>query len=190
MEYSKFVTPDYQKVLEKARETYGNRKQLSVAAEELDELAILCNKYQRYDCHEEGVRDLYMSVVGEVCDVLVVLNHVINTFGISEYDLQEALSGKVARLEGWLNSSKSLQISTVMRDIPRDKTGCGDCVYKGLPKTTGPCVACGSEKKNYRGPRPCDGCAHKGKFKNFAPGGPCYTCLNEDKIQFEPIKEG
>lgn len=190
MEYSKFVTGFHKAVLERARETYGNRKQLSVAAEELDELAILCNKYQRYDSHHDGVKDLYTDVVGEVSDVLIVLNHIIEAFGISEEDLSKTVSGKIARLESWLNSSKSLQISTVMRDIPRDKPGCEACLYKDLPLIVGPCRTCGPEKKNYREAKKCNGCAHKGDFKNFMYGGPCWTCINEGKTQFEPIKEG
>lgn len=190
MEYSKFITPEYKGVLERARETYGNRKQLSVAAEELDELAILCNKYQRYDDHNNGVKDLYADVVGEVSDVLIVLNHIIEAFGISEEALKGTISGKIARLESWLAQSSSLQISTVMRDIPTGKPGCETCLYKDLPLIVGPCRTCGPEKKSYRKAKRCANCTHKGDFKNLMYGGPCWTCINEGKTQFEPIKEG
>lgn len=120
MNYSKFISEEHQKILHRARATYGHKKQLSVAAEELDELAILCNKYQRYDKHKDAVKDLHEKVLGEVADVLIVLDHLIAAFGVKEYELKSMVSGKVARLEGWLNESSSLQVSTVMRDIPND----------------------------------------------------------------------
>lgn len=196
MNYTKFVTTSHQMVTERARKTYGYKKQLSVAAEELDELAILCNKYQRYDHHEDAVKDLYSKAIGEVADVLVVLDHVIEVFGLTEEDLQEGVDGKIRRLEGWMNSSKSLQVSTVMRDIPKVASSephkkpdsCNGCLYFDLPGNVGPCILCENFSR-YARPKRCQKCTHIGDWHSLIPGGYCYRCVNE-KDQFEPIKEG
>lgn len=196
MEYSVFVNQQHQEITKRARDTYGYKKQLSVAAEELDELAILCNKYQRYDNHEDAVRDLYSKAIGEVSDVLVVLDHVIEILGLTEEDIQDGVNGKILRLEGWMDSSKSLQVSTVMREIPKvshsaphkKPDNCDGCLYVDLPGNVGPCMLC-ENFSHYAQPRRCQKCAHRRNWHNLIPGGYCYVCVNE-KDQFEPIKEG
>lgn len=188
MKYSVFITKEHQQVLNQARQTYGYKKQLSVAAEELDELAILCNKYQRYDSHDDAVKDLYDKVTGEVADVIIVLDHLINAFGISGESIQRVVDGKIGRLAGWMDQSTSLQVSTVMRDIPGSNT-CSTCVYKDIPTGFGPCKDCGTEHVNYRRAKPCRRCVHRRDWKNLAPGGCCFKCYSGED-QFEPIKEG
>lgn len=196
MRYSVFVDQSHQEITKRARSTYGYKKQMSVAAEELDELAILCNKYQRYDHHEDAVKDLYNKAIGEVSDVLVVLDHIIEVFGLTDGDLREEVNGKIRRLEGWMNTSKSLQVSTVMREIPkidsldqhRKPDSCEGCLYSDLPGNVGPCALC-EDFSRYARPKRCKKCTHKGNWHNLIPGGYCYMCVNE-KDQFEPIKEG
>lgn len=196
MRYSVFVDQSHQEITKRARSTYGYKKQLSVAAEELDELAILCNKYQRYDYHEDAVRDLYSKAIGEVADVLIVLDHIIEVFGLTKEDLQAGVDGKTRRLEVWMNSSKSLQVSTVMREIPKAShseshkkpDNCDGCLYIDLPGNVGPCLSCENFSR-YARPKRCQECVHKGNWHSLIPGGSCYKCVNE-KDQFEPIKEG
>lgn len=196
MNYTKFVNRSHQEVTARARRTYGYKKQMSVAAEELDELAILCNKYQRYDHHEDAIKDLYDKVASEVADVLIVLDHLIEAFGLTEEDLQEEVNGKVLRLSSWMDNSKSLQVSTVMREIPKPKvscqsakpSSCDGCLYIDLPGNVGPCLSC-ENFSHYARPKRCQKCAYKGNWHSLIPGGHCYKCVNE-KDQFEPIKEG
>ena len=50
-------------ILSKARETYGNKNQILVCIEELNELACVLAKYPRYDDDKEAVRDLYSKAI-------------------------------------------------------------------------------------------------------------------------------
>ena len=53
-------------VLSKARLTYGNKNQISVAIEELNELACVLCKFIRYEHEEDAVEALYDKVVDEL----------------------------------------------------------------------------------------------------------------------------
>lgn len=103
--------------LEKARKTYGFRKQMSVVGEELSELSILCDKYQRFDSDERAIQVLRDRTLEETADVLIVLDHIIKIFQITEEDLKPWIDVKVERLKRWMNDSNSLEQSTIDRSL-------------------------------------------------------------------------
>lgn len=104
-------------VLKRARDTYGNKDQVAVACEELNELAAVLCKYQRYDSHEaamEGIRD---KVVEEIGDVEMVLNHLYAIFSVDQGSVLDNVMRKADRLERWLDTGKTLEQSTRDREL-------------------------------------------------------------------------
>lgn len=111
-----FTEKDLQ-VLQRARETYGAHKQIGVAAEECTELAKELIKAFRYDSFDDAVKNTKESVVDEVADVFIVLDHVIKLFNITPEDLQPHITKKLQRLEYWLDNSSSIEFTTRCRTI-------------------------------------------------------------------------
>ena len=108
------------KTLQKARETYGAHKQIGVAAEECTELAKELIKAFRYDDFEDAVKNTKDSVVDEVADVLIVLDHVLNLYSITQADLQPHISRKMNRLRYWLSQSDSIEFTTKIRTVDKE----------------------------------------------------------------------
>ena len=187
MEISKFVTKQHREVLAKARETYGDTKQMLVSAEELCELAAVCTKYPRYDTKSKARKDLYSKAVDEVADVLIVLDHIVNIFGLVPVDITSRVEGKIDRLNRWLTASSSMEQTTIDRVVKSEK--CSDCLYRSVDPTMGKCKDCGPEFKNYKHTVPCDTCKHRGNFLNLKTGGRCLKCLDTDGSQYEPKEE-
>lgn len=104
-------------VLKRARETYGNKDQVAVACEELNELAGVLCKYQRYDTHEAAIQGIKDKVVEEIGDVEIVLNHLYAIFGVDKGAVLDSVMRKVDRLERWLDSGKTLEQSTKDREL-------------------------------------------------------------------------
>ena len=104
-------------ILQKARDTYGNRNQIMVAIEELNELACVLAKYPRYEEHEKAVEELKEKTLDEVADVTIVLNHICNIFELDfDTDIQPRMDKKAERLERWLEKSNSIEQTTVDRE--------------------------------------------------------------------------
>ena len=192
MDVTRFISKKQQEVLAKARETYGDTAQILISTEELCELAAVCSKYPRYKTKKKAQDELYDKAVDEVADVLIVLDHVINIFGLTPVDIGDRAAGKIARLERWLNTSNSMEQTTVDREVPGQlciKEMCQGCVYVTNPRTIGPCYGCGPEHSNYKKALPCGSCTHRGDFKNLKLGERCGKCVETDGSLFEPIEE-
>ena len=117
MEFSRFVTPKHRQVLKKARDTYGDTTQILVSVEELNEWSCDCAKCPRYEDPDRARRELHSKAVDEVADVLIVLDHIITIFDLTPVDIGERVEAKVARMERWLNASKSQSQTMVDRKV-------------------------------------------------------------------------
>lgn len=104
-------------ILAKARRTFGDTTQILVAMEELCELACVCAKYPRYENSFNAKEELHNKAIDELADVTVVINHIINIMDIDPYEVEKRISGKVARVERWVNKSSSMQITTEDRKV-------------------------------------------------------------------------
>lgn len=104
--------------LQEARQTYGEKNQISVAVEELNELACVLCKFIRYDEKDHALKELRESVIDEVADVSVVLEHIKAIFEIGDESIRSRSKEKVARLRNWLSKSKSMEQTTIDRDVP------------------------------------------------------------------------
>ena len=111
------LTLKERRVLLKARKTYGNKNQILVCIEELNELACVLAKYPRYEDEKKATKELYQKALDEVADVYIILEHVKKIFHISEVDLSERMSKKVSRVSRWLNHSTSMQESIDDRTV-------------------------------------------------------------------------
>lgn len=168
MEITRFINKKQREVLAKARATYGDTAQILVSTEELCELAAVCSKYPRYQTKAKAQDELHDKAVDEVADVLIVLDHVISIFGLTPVDIGDRIAGKVARLERWLNTSNSMEQTTVDRKVP------------GQLHIT--------EMRHEEGVL-CDKCTHREGSTNFKPSNYCAQCLETDGGLFEPIEE-
>lgn len=192
MDITRFINKKQREVLAKARATYGDTAQILVSTEELCELAAVCSKYPRYKTKEKAQDELHDKAVDEVADVLIVLDHVINIFGLTPVDIGNRIAGKVARLERWMNTSNSMEQTTVDREVPgqlRIKEMCQGCAYTTNPRNIGPCCSCGTEHSNYKKALPCGKCTHQGGFTDFKLSNYCVQCIETDGGLFEPIEE-
>ena len=160
------LTSAQQVVLERARKTYGNTAQILVSNEELCELAAVCAKYPRYEDQDKARSELHYKAVDEVADVLIVLDHIINIFGLNESEVLYRISGKVSRLKGWLDKSTSMEQTTIDRDVPDDN----QIVMEGFE------------------PSPCSSCDGFGVISNLKPGGRCIECIENGRKNY--MKKG
>lgn len=138
--------------LKRAVETYGAQRQICVAAEELCELSSVLMKYARYDTHDAAVKAMREKVIDEVADVVVMINQLYTIFDLHDPEVFKRAQAKVARLEGWLAKSDSLQQSTTDREVPDEK----DLSYL-LDKH---CKNCDW----YKDTEMCDTCVDKDKY--------------------------
>ena len=84
----------HKNVLAKIRETYGNTTQILVSNEELCELAAVCAKFPRYTDPEKARTELHSAAVDEAADVMIILDHIINIFGLSEEEIWDRISAR------------------------------------------------------------------------------------------------
>lgn len=171
MDVTKFINKKQREVLAKARATYGDTAQILVSTEELCELAAVCSKYPRYETKEKAQDELHDKAVDEVADVLIVLDHVINIFGLAPVDIGDRVAGKIARLERWLNTSNSMEQTTVDREVPEQLT-----------------IDDMMNHKQHKQELPCTNCKNRGDFNNLKLGGLCLRCVESQGSLFEPIK--
>lgn len=129
-------------LLKRARETYGNKNQILVAAEECCELAKELMKYPRYETHENGIKNTREKVLEERADVEIVLDHIDSIYEFTEEEIQQAAQPKLNRLKKWLDTSNSMQYTTEYRET----TGfCDECFYRDHwddPKRAEMCENC------------------------------------------------
>lgn len=149
----------HKEILEKIRKTYGNTTQILVSNEELCELAAVCAKFPRYTDPEKARSELHSAAVDEVADVMIILDHIINIFGLSEAEVRSRIEGKVDRITRWLAKSNSQEQTTVDREV---KEG-------------------GNKEKK----PPCGACTAFGDFQNLKPGHRCCVCVSTDYSMFE-----
>lgn len=112
------LTEKSKSVLAKARLIYGSKNQISVAIEELNELACVLCKFIRYEQEETAVDVLYNKVLDEMADVLVVTDHIRAIFDMPERSIENRAEAKVARVRNWLEKSNSMEQTTVDREVP------------------------------------------------------------------------
>lgn len=187
MKFTDLLLPAQREILAKARKTYGSSNQILVANEELNELAAVCAKYPRYKDKDKAHRELYAKALDEVADVIIVLDHIIDIFGIKRKDLEGRIYGKVSRLENWMNASDDMEQTTIDRYVPTQTSlfeDCNSCLYDGTPKCT-TCV----DGSNYCKSLDCKNCENHGDTQQFLPGGKCYECVNNGGINFKPKEE-
>lgn len=175
-------------VLKRARDTYGFKKQVSVVSEELSELAIVCDKFQRYDVDQEGIKALYDKAAEETADVLVVLNHLFEIFGFDQGTLNYWVDAKVRRLDRWLNTSDKSEQTMVDRELPEKEKTCNSCRFKNMPTVIEPCRSC-IDYSGYKPKLGCESCDNYGDYRNFKQGGVCFICVQMDGANYTP-KEG
>ena len=104
-------------VLAKARLTYGNQAQLSVAMEELAELIQVVARYPRYNTHAKAVDELKLKALDEVADVYIVLEHIKAIFELNEEDVINRMESKLNRVKRWLNTNNELEQTTKDRTV-------------------------------------------------------------------------
>lgn len=121
MHRNPFLKYHEMEILAKARQTFGDTTQILVAMEELCELACVCAKYPRYENSSNAKEELHNKAIDELADVTVVINHIINIMDIDPYEVEKRISGKVARVERWVNKSSSMQITTEDRKVEDDE---------------------------------------------------------------------
>lgn len=151
----------HKEVLARIRETYGNTTQILVSNEELCELAAVCAKFPRYTDPEKGRSKLHSAAIDEVADVMIILDHIINIFGLEEHEVRARIEGKVDRITRWLSESTDQEQTTVDREVrvvTKPKCPCGDC-------------------------------KHYGNFQNLKPGHRCCKCAPNGFSLFEPRRE-
>ena len=123
---------EMQEILSKARETYGNKNQILVCIEELNELACVLAKYPRYTDEEQARKELYSKALDEVADVYTVLEHIKAIFDISEDALWQRRGIKVGRVQRWLSHSTSMNETITDRavePISKDAPMCSGCIH-------------------------------------------------------------
>ena len=126
---------DTEDTLSKARESYGNKNQILVCIEELNELACVLAKYNRYDDECVARKELHDKAVDELADVYIILEHVKSILNIPNEDVIIRASLKLRRLNRWLSNSDSMQETINDRAVEdNDKKECSSCLRNGLSK--------------------------------------------------------
>lgn len=112
-----FTDQSYKQTLSHIREAYGNTTQILVSNEELCELAAVCAKFPRFSDPAKARDKLHSAAVDEVADVLIILDHIINIFGLGEKEVRDRISGKIDRISRWLAESSSQEQTTIDREV-------------------------------------------------------------------------
>ena len=120
---TRLITPEQRELLKKARDTYGSRTQVTIAAEECSELTKELLKYLRFEEPETGVEKTRKSVISETADVLIIMDHIFNIFEISSWELIDQIDLKLKRLKKWLDNSNSIEYTTKDRSLGDETEG-------------------------------------------------------------------
>lgn len=135
---------DNNEVLLCARITYGNKNQVLVCIEELNELACVLSKFNRYDDEGQARKELHDKALDELADVYIVLEHVKSILGIPNEEIMSRAKLKIERLKRWLSKSKSMQETIDDREV-ENECDCNDCLNKDKGDNT-TCKLCLSEE--------------------------------------------
>ena len=65
-------------------------------------------KFPRYEDESKATCELHDSVLDEVADVLIILDHVQAILNLSDTEIRQRISAKVDRLQRWLSHSSSM----------------------------------------------------------------------------------
>lgn len=116
------------KVLEEARAKWGNKNQILVCMEELNELGCVLAKYPRYDDEAQAVEVLKEKALDEISDVYIILEHAKAIFELPDGVIQSHCEEKVARLKRWLDNTdgSSMQQTINDREVPK----CSTCMWE------------------------------------------------------------
>lgn len=167
----------YKRILYDLRKTYGNTTQILVSNEELCELAAVCAKFPRYKYPDRARAELHSAAVDEVADVMIILDHVINIFRLSDEDIRKRIDGKLDRIVRWLAESSDQEQTTVDREV---REGVNPQPKKKHTEKPQEQPREGSVQMN------CVGCAHVGEFQQLMIGGRCNTCAQNNWSLWEP----
>lgn len=115
------LTEEAENLLKKARDTYGDKNQIIVSIEECNELSAILAKFARYQDEDKAIAELRNNVLDEVADVTVVLEHVKAIFNITNNNVAHRVDQKLERLGRWLNTSDSMEQTTIDREIHETK---------------------------------------------------------------------
>ena len=123
------LTEEQQKLLQKARDTYGNKNQILVCMEELNELSCVLAKYPRYENSDEAISELQEKILDEVADVYIILEHVKAISELSKEMIEFRIDKKLDRVNRWLNHSESIEETVRDREVTRNM--CIGCIFEG-----------------------------------------------------------
>lgn len=116
--FSKGHVDDHMDVtLPLARKAYGDKNQIIVAMEELSELSCAIAKFCRYNTTEEAVQMTVAKVIGEVADVMIILDTIQRIYGYPMKEVYLIMERKLNRLDGWLIKSASMTQTTIYREL-------------------------------------------------------------------------
>lgn len=132
-------------VLRKARQVYGNKNQIMVCIEELNELACVLAKYPRYADEKKATQELHDKALDEVADVYTILEHVKAIMNLTDDDVLNRRMIKVNRVKKWLNHSESMQETIDDRELEEDISG--DCVNSTVDESASFCMGCMRDKR-------------------------------------------
>ena len=159
------------KILSDLRKTYGNTTQILVSNEELCELAAVCAKFPRYKDPKKARAELHSAAIDEVADVMIILDHVINIFQLSDEEIRKRIGGKLDRIVRWLAESSDQEQTTVDREV---REGVNPQPKK-KPAEKSQEQPVGDVTKIH-----CVGCAHVGEFQQLKIGGRCSVCAQNN----------
>lgn len=101
-------------VLQAIRSLYGNKHQISVCVEELNELACVLCKYSRYDTEEQAIQELKNSVLDEYVDVCIILEHIKAIFNLRDTEIARHYDAKLDRVSRWVESENKTPEQTLI----------------------------------------------------------------------------
>lgn len=133
---------DEAQTLYQARKTYGNKNQILVCIEELNELACVLAKFPRYEEEAQARHELHDKVVDELADVYIILEHIKSIFDVSNLGVMNRAKKKIDRLERWLTHSGSMQETVDDREVAETSEkgkvdtnyDCSTCIRKDCDK--------------------------------------------------------
>ena len=165
------------KILSDLRKIYGNTTQILVSNEELCELAAVCAKFPRYKDPNKARAELHSAAIDEVADVMIILDHVINIFQLSDEEIRKRIDGKLDRIVRWLAQSSDQEQTTVDREV---REGVNPQLGENHAEKPQEQPREGSVQMN------CVGCAHVGEFQQLMIGGRCNICAQNNWSLWEP----
>lgn len=101
-------------VLRQLRNLYGNKFQIMVCIEELNELACVLCKFPRYKLEEQAIAELREKVLDEYVDVCIILEHVKAIFKLTDSEIGRHYDAKLDRVSRWVKSDNKTPEQTLI----------------------------------------------------------------------------